>query len=112
MKSGTILVEKEREVTKMNYMKRVTPCDWMDECPYNAQSSADCEHYCDADETKSSPEVKTDKQIEKDDIWMSIENCLESIAIEYYTAINADEIIKDLIHIQNCLAKGVYDKED
>lgn len=23
-----------------------TPCDWMDECPYNAKYSDECEYWC------------------------------------------------------------------
>ena len=46
--------KKERKEGKMS-LKRETPCDF-GPCPYDAEYSTHCEHWCGADEPKDYPE--------------------------------------------------------
>lgn len=93
-------------------LKRETPCDYGD-CPYNAYSNADCEWWCGADEPEDFP-VKKKKHDEKDTVWLIIEDTIEEI-YKYepnLDTINIDKIIEDLEHIQTCIDKKVYDREE
>ena len=38
-------------------LRKETPCDWMDECPYNAEYSDDCEYWCGEEEPEENSDV-------------------------------------------------------